>query len=642
MTKASPLEHNRTTLQMSRKSAVVARGSFGSCSVISKSLKSLLERSGRLPHVKSSLIIGCVVALGVPLISILLGGTLNCLIDARHDTLESQTIAFSAFLPDVSRLLPAEYSPLAKVSVLLGLVFATVVLTSTLLYVFYRQILAAGVEFEVAMIERLRLHAKRLATSRTLSAQQLALTDSLNYHLPRVRSVLTRYWRTFPRHIVQLALCALVTFSLEPLLALLTAIAVGLVILIYRWLERLGRSGLPVVRERAELQRGALIDLSLNGPLLESVHETHEIERRFSEQLAHYLKDAARSLRGAAWKTPLVVLIAGALVCLFLFVIAVDVLMPESRFSIAGAVTFLLVFVGGAISAVRIYRTQRELRTVETAAEELERFLSLPVEEFDSESLKPIDRIRQQAELDHVTVLDSDGRKLLENVSAVFKPGQLIGVVASQQLQANTLVELLMGFGRPASGRMLVDGIDVTDLQPASLTRCAHWIAKDGAIITGSVRDNLLGGADRRNDVEISDVVKAARLTEIVQQLPDGMATIVTPGDDRITGDAAFRMGVARAKLRHASMCVIEEPTARYDHSTEQQTLEAVSELVGPEAITVILPQRLQTLRKCDWIIMLSEHKIIDAGNHADLLHRSELYRHLNYLRHNPFRSMPS
>jgi ABC-type transport system involved in cytochrome bd biosynthesis fused ATPase/permease subunit len=297
------------------------------------------------------------------------------------------------------------------------------------------------------------------------------------------------------------------------------------------------------------------------------------------------------------------------------------------------------------MSAQRIHRARRDLQTIDTAAEELEGFLSLPVEEFRKDQLKVIRRITAQAELEHVTVQDSSGRKLLENVSVVFKPGRLIGVLASQPLQSRALVELLMGLGRPVSGRMLVDGTVVTDLNPQSVAACAHWVASDGTLVAGSVRENLI----RENLIQenpaygqrdLTEAIAGARLAETIQQLPDGLATIISPGDDRLTGDMAFRLAIARAALTEASVFVIEEPRVHYDAQMEQQTLEAMRSLVSPRSITVVLPQRLLTLRQCDTIVALHDHTVADIGTHAELLQRNELYRHLNYLRFNPYRSM--
>jgi ABC-type multidrug transport system fused ATPase/permease subunit len=97
-------------------------------------------------------------------------------------------------------------------------------------------------------------------------------------------------------------------------------------------------------------------------------------------------------------------------------------------------------------------------------------------------------------------------------------------------------------------------------------------------------------------------------------------------------------LGIARAILRQASIVVVEEPATRVDSKTEQETIDAIRALVKPNNISVLLPQRLTTLRQCDQIILLHDHQIADVGTHAELLQRSDLYRHLNYVRFSPLR----
>lgn len=610
--------------------------------MISKSLNLLIRRVGHLGQLRFASLVGGLVAVCVPVLAVLLGSVVAALIaTGPAGTPVTSPLRLSRLIPDIDALLSDSLSPLGKVCALLGMALVVLLLASMLLYVFYRLVQRAAVELEVALISQLRGHAKRLATVRTLSAQQLALTDCLDYHLPRVRANLGRWWRAFPRHAIQFVVCVGVAFLIQPVLGLLTLVATLLVVLSYRLLDRLRRTALPVVRERAAQERQTLVTLSLQGPLLESVHDSAAIEKRFADQLQHYRRDAVRSLTSSAWKIPTLLMVGGMLAALFLFVIAVQILRSETSFSVAAAFSFSLCLGAAAISASRLLRVWRDLQSIDTAAEELERFLALPVEEFNHENLRAISRITAQAELDHVTVQDSNGRKLLENVSVVFKPGRLIGVVASQPLQSHALAELLMGLGRPVSGRMLVDGIVVTDLKPQSVAACAHWVASDGTLVAGSVRDNLLRDDPRNANRDVTEAIAGARLTETIQQLPDGLATIISPGDDRLTGDMAFRLAIARAALTEASIFVIEEPRVHYDAAMEQQTLEAMRSLVTPRTITVVLPQRLLTLRQCDFVVALHDHTVADIGTHAELIQRNELYRHLNYLRFNPFRGLP-
>ena len=602
--------------------------------MISRQQRALLQRVGGVPSLALASLLGCIAALTVPLVFLLCGVIVDIL--ASPHAIGSRQ--FGQFLPNLRTLLPENQSPLGQV--LLTLLFGASILMIQVicLYLFYRRIHVVAVSLEAAVMERLWEHSRQLAVARTLSGQQTALIDSLEYHLPRVRASLSRWWRASPRHLVQLIGCLLLALLITPLLTLLTLVAAAIVVLVYRTLDRHRRTILPVVREKATQRRGQVMSLCLKGPLLESVHAEGDIRNSFHEELNAYRKEAVRSLASSAWKTPLVVALAGALGCLFVFLISIQVLRPDRNLTLAGCLTFLLSSVGVAVSAIRLQRSARELRSVQTAAEDLVRFLSLPAESLPVlEAKKPL-RVTQQVSLEHVTVQDSSGRKLLENVSAQFVPGKLIGIAASQRLQASALMELLLGIGRPVSGRMLVDDSLVSDIEPGAMKRLGIWVSDTGPLVTGTIDDNLLGEGKTQNSSGLLDALRAARAAEAVQRLPDGVATLVTPSDDRFLPDAQFRLGIARAILRQSSIIVLEEPDTRVDAKTEQETIDAIRSLVKPTCITVLLPQRLTTLRQCDQIILLHEHRVADVGTHAELLQRSELYRHINYVRFSPLR----
>ncbi len=153
--------------------------------MLSKSLQALLQRAGRVPRLFGAAVLGSLVALCVPIIAYLLGTLVECLAAAGPGA--PARTRLSAWLPDMHTLLPP-MAPLAEVATLLGILLFVLALAAVLLLVFYRTLQHAAVAFEVNMIRQLRSHAKRLAMTRTLSAQETALTDCLDYHLPRVRA----------------------------------------------------------------------------------------------------------------------------------------------------------------------------------------------------------------------------------------------------------------------------------------------------------------------------------------------------------------------------------------------------------------------------------------------------------------------
>lgn len=603
--------------------------------MISTSLAKVLSRVGKIPNLASVISLGLVIALGVSLMPVFIGAIVHAL-DAEGAAINSPGIG--SFLPNLASAFDAATKPMARLSILLMGALTCAVILCLLLYVFYRSIQAAAVNFELAMIRQLRQHARKLATARTLSAQQQALTDCLNYHLPRVRVSLARYWRTMPRHAVQLVVCLLVALAIQPILLLVALLGTGIVLLWYWYMDRLKRTQLPVVRERAAQERETLVNICLKGPLIESVHNQSQVDASFDDQVNHYRVDAARSLTSSVWKTPTLVLGAVVLTALLLFVAAIQILSAEHSMGLGAGMAFACSFCFAGISLARIQGMRRELKTVDSAAAELDHFLSIAVvENGEDEELQDLDKVSQKIELDHVTVADSKGRKLLEDLSVTFQPGQLIGLVATDRLRTHALAELLLGLGRPTSGRMLVDGHLITDLSPTSLTRCAHWVSADGALITGTLADNLYSGDVREKRAEMEDVLKLCQLSDMMLQLNDGLTTLLTPDDDRLKGDDSFRLGVARAALTDASIYLVEEPKGHFDENVQHATLDAIRQLVRPNAITVVLPQRLATLRECDAVIMIDNHRVSGIGKHSELIQSNEFYRHLTYLRFNPF-----
>ena len=602
--------------------------------MITTSLAKVLSRVGKIPTLSSVVALGVVIAIGVSMMPIFIGAIVHAL-DAEGNAINASSLG--SYLPNLASYFEAQTKPMARLSILLLCALAFALFLCLLLYVFYRSIQSTAVNFELFMIGELRRHARRLATARTLSAQQQALADCLNYHLPRVRVSLARYWRTMPRHLIQLSLCLVVACTIQPVLLLVALLGTGIVLLWYWYMDRLKRTQLPVVRERAAHEREELVEICLKGPLIESVHDQSRVDQSFDEQVNHYRVDAARSLTSSVWKTPTLVLGSIVLASLLLFVAAIQILSDNNSMGLGAGAAFACSFCFAGISLARIQGMRRELRTVDSAAAELDHFLSLTVIDIDEEQVSEIDRISQQVELDHVTVTDSKGRKLLEDLSVTFSPGQLIGLVATNKFQTHALAELLLGLGRPTSGRMLFDGHLVTDLSPTSLTKCAHWITQDGALITGTLIENLYSGDVREKRAEMEEVIKACQLSEMMMQLNDGLTTLLTPDDDRLKGDDGFRIGVARAALTDASIFLVEEPKSHFDENVEHATLDAIRQLVRPDAITVVLAQRLATVRECDTVVMIDDHRVSGIGKHSELIQSNELYRHLTYLRFNQF-----
>lgn len=581
------------------------------------------------------MVLGALIAACVPVLIVVLGIVIHVLVMRRVDD-----IGFGTFIPNFSRLFAVDEAPLTVVFYCLLFGVGCLMLAASGLFLYYRTLIHFAVCFETRLITRLRQHAQVLSVVRTLSAQETALTDSLEYHLPRVRSVLMRWYRFVPRHLIQLVACTLVAMLVHPLIVILTVVAAGILLVLYRYSDKFRRTFLPVVRERASQERAILTNLCIKGPLLETIHSTDALQQRFEEQISGYERDATRSLSSSNWKLPMVLALGSLIGFLFFFVVSVQILQDDPQMSVAGAC--MLVVCGSACgySVFRLHRSWNEMRNIEPAVEELMQFFSQQVETLPFGEVTPIADIGQGAELEHVTLQDSRGRKLLDDVSVELAPGQLIGLVAESRLDATALAELLLGYGRPVSGRLLLDGKLLTGMSQRGLTANSTWVAADGAVVTGTLRQNLQTNQNAVDDDTLRNAFQVTGLEKTVQSLESEQDTLITANDDRLSSESSFRIGLARAWLRRPVIVVVDEPDTRFDPQTEQETLDAIRALVRPGCITVVIPNRLVTLRGCDRIVMLHEHRIRDFGSHMELLQRNDLYRHLNYLRFNPFRAI--
>jgi ABC-type transport system involved in cytochrome bd biosynthesis fused ATPase/permease subunit len=159
-----------------------------------------------------------------------------------------------------------------------------------------------------------------------------------------------------------------------------------------------------------------------------------------------------------------------------------------------------------------------------------------------------------------------------------FKPGQLTVVISPDPCLAKALVEMILGFGQPSSGRLLFDTIDSKDLSNDAIRDASLWVAANGPLVSGTIEDNLWLGSPRDATVDLRDVTDKARMSQAIFNLPDGLQTLVSAKEERLSSDLLFRLGIARGFLKKPSLIVAEEPKASQP-AAEVETTRALLEL---------------------------------------------------------------
>jgi ATP-binding cassette subfamily C protein CydD len=167
----------------------------------------------------------------------------------------------------------------------------------------------------------------------------------------------------------------------------------------------------------------------------------------------------------------------------------------------------------------------------------------------------------------------------LDDLSFKVAAGETLVLAGPSGAGKSSVIEILLGFVRPDSGRVTINGADITDLVPAALSRLTAWIGQRPVLFAGTIRDNILFARPEASPEEVQAAATAARLDSFVARLPEGLDTHIGEGGYGLSGGQAQRIAIARAYLKNAPLLLLDEPTAHLDPATEQEVLDSLRRL---------------------------------------------------------------
>jgi ATP-binding cassette subfamily B protein len=208
------------------------------------------------------------------------------------------------------------------------------------------------------------------------------------------------------------------------------------------------------------------------------------------------------------------------------------------------------------------------------------------------------------------------------------KPGETVAVVGPSGAGKTTLFQLAQRFYDPDGGRVLIDGVPLTDADPAAVRRRIAMVPQETVIFGASARDNLRYGRWEASDDELWAAAEAANAADFLHALPDRLDTFLGEGGARLSGGQRQRVTIARALLRDAPILLLDEATSALDAESEQLVQQALERLMANRT-TLVIAHRLATVRAAKRIIVMNEGRIVEEGSHAQLMARPALYARL-------------
>ncbi len=246
----------------------------------------------------------------------------------------------------------------------------------------------------------------------------------------------------------------------------------------------------------------------------------------------------------------------------------------------------------------------------------------------DSPNAKVIEFPKGEVRFEHVDFRYKEEVPLIEDMNLDVRPGHTIAIVGPTGAGKTTLVNLLMRFYEINAGKISIDGVDIRDIKRNELRKMFGMVLQDTWLFNGSIKDNIAYGKQGSSMEEIVRAAKAAHADHFIRTLPDGYNTVLNEEATNISQGQKQLLTIARAILADPTILILDEATSSVDTRTEVLIQKAMANLMKGRT-SFVIAHRLSTIRDAELILVMNKGRIIEMGNHRDLLAKGGFYAEL-------------
>ena len=434
------------------------------------------------------------------------------------------------------------------------------------------------------------------------------------------------------RNIVLAAACIVILFVLSPKLAGLMLLGIPLIVAPITLLGRRVRA-ISVRSQDRIADVGTVTSEVLSAmKIVQAFGQQGRETERFGNAVERVFSTARKRILIRAFLTALAMFLFSAAITMIIWEGAIDVAAGR----ITGGTIAAFVLYGGLLAGAfgALSEVYGDFLRAAGASERLTELL-----EAEPEIRAPANPValpeppRGDLVFDKVTFHYPTRREVsaLESFSLAVKPRERLALVGPSGAGKTTIFQLAERFYDPQNGRILLDGVDLREADPADVRQRIALVPQETIIFAASARDNLKYGNWNASEDQIWQAARDAHAEEFLRALPEGLDTYLGEGGARLSGGQRQRIAIARALLRNAPLLLLDEATSALDAESERLVQDALDRLMA-DRTTIVIAHRLATVRAADRIVVMDRGQIVEEGTHTTLTRRGGLYARLAQL----------
>ena len=355
--------------------------------------------------------------------------------------------------------------------------------------------------------------------------------------------------------------------------------------------------------------------------------ESHETERFHKEQKRYYqllLKRAKLRLISS----PLTETIGAIIGVTLLWIGGRDVLVSAGMTS-EDFIRFILILFS-VLGPVRLLsNVSMELQKGVASAERVFDVLDTPSAIVSKSDAEQITAFNERISFDQVSFHYEGSDTVLDDISFELKKGTILALVGPSGAGKSTIADLIPRFYDVNSGRITIDGKDICDIELNSLRRLMGIVSQETILFDDTIRSNITYGINSTDEDQLKAVARTANALDFILEQPQGFDTVIGEKGVRLSGGQRQRIAIARAVLKNPPILILDEATSALDTESERLVRSALETLIADRTVLVIA-HRLSTIQKADMIIVMDEGRIVEQGNHDNLVAKKGLYSKLH------------